>query len=309
VRAVDMVTSKTKVSLIVCTLGDPVVFNFLDSIVVHPAIELEVFLVLQQGADSFGEALKKYHFSIREIAGCHGLSEGRNLALLQADGDWVGFPDDDCIYPNDLFDKLIAIWNAEPQWHLILATHYGINSRKIAKGYARIRCQVDKKLALRGTVVSFGIFINRPGLELTGTFNELLGVGSPGLCQACEEVEFVARAASSGCLCLYQPNLWVYHPESADVSSASLQKRFLKAFCYEVAHGWLLRDLDFPKSENVRIVVRGLLAFALTVIKFQHSAATVALGRVCGRVVGGIMFPEVFYTKRQKAPSVESSSL
>src|SRR5262249_47548850 len=105
-----------------------------------------------------------------------GLSRARNEALRHLQADVVGFPDDDCIYPADLLervaarlDRLDGITGREPWW----TTDAAVLTRE----------------NLWNRAISFTIFLRRAVVERVGAFDETLGLPSA----SGEEIDYLIR--------------------------------------------------------------------------------------------------------------------
>ena len=75
---------------------------FLDSLTRQTFGDFSVVLV-DQNADGRLDALMADYanrLSIKRVASAPGLSKARNVGLAHARGDVIGFPDDDCVYPD-----------------------------------------------------------------------------------------------------------------------------------------------------------------------------------------------------------------
>jgi len=163
-----------------------------------------------------------------------GLSRARNEALAQLQADVVAFPDDDCIYPPDLLERvavgiegLDGMTGREPWWRndAALLTRENLWNRAI----------------------SFTIFLRRTVVERVGSFDERLGLPS----SSGEEIDYLIRALDTGARIQYDPSLVVEHPRKrADL-------RALAARDGESV-GYMLRKHGYPASTVGRMLARPL---------------------------------------------------
>jgi glycosyltransferase involved in cell wall biosynthesis len=65
-------------------------------------------LLVDQNDDDRLDGVVAAHGSLRleRLRSERGLSRARNVALPQVEADVVAFPDDDCVYPPDLLERL-----------------------------------------------------------------------------------------------------------------------------------------------------------------------------------------------------------
>src|SRR5271163_3547497 len=95
----------TVISLIIATVGRVEELDcMLASVAAQRFENVEVIIVDQNSDDRVNRVLKRWSASLScsQVRSTRGLSRARNLGLQLASGDIVGFPDDDCWYPEDL---------------------------------------------------------------------------------------------------------------------------------------------------------------------------------------------------------------
>lgn len=135
------------------------------------------------------------------------LSAARNVGIAAATGRWVGFPDDDCWYENDLLERLrprfesdMPLSGAAVQW-----AEEGVPpeaGRKLT--WERSKMFRDIPTA------SFQLFFHRGLFAHIGDFDCRLGVGL--FFGAGEETDLILRALRAGALLTYEPAAKVHHP-------------------------------------------------------------------------------------------------
>ena len=141
-----------------------------------------------------------------------GLSRARNAALAHVTADTVAFPDDDCVYPPDLLERVAERLQAEPALGGVCGMAVdergrpSTASRWDADAGAVTLCNVWRRS------VSFAIFLRRRVVESVGAFDEELGLGSGTRFDSGEEVDYLIRAVSAGHVLRYDPTVQVVHP-------------------------------------------------------------------------------------------------
>src|SRR5205814_172316 len=147
--------------------------------------------------------------------------------------DVVGFPDDDCLYPDDLLERVAArltpgldgITGREPSWTTEAATLTRDN--------------------LWNRAISFTIFLRRELIERVGPFDERLGLPS----SSGEEIDYLIRAVDSGARIEYDPALVILHPQKP-VDLAAVGARDGASI------GYILRKHRYPPRVLARMFLR-----------------------------------------------------
>jgi GT2 family glycosyltransferase len=217
-------------------------------------------LVVDQNADDRVEEVLDRHRSLR-VERLHaplGLSRARNEALTRLEADVVAFPDDDCIYPADLLERISArlvagldgLAGREPWW------------------------TADSALLTRENLwnraISFTIFLRREVIERVGRFDEQLGLPS----SSGEEIDYLIRALDAGARIEYDPSIVVEHPRK-EVELTAVGARDGASI------GYILRKHRYPP----RVVTRMLLRPAAGIVLDPRHAGF-HLATLRGRVRG-----------------------
>ena len=216
-------------------------------------------LVVDQNRDDRVEAVLVRHASLRveRLRAPRGLSRARNEALSHLRADVVAFPDDDCVYPDDLLERVAArlagldgITGREPWW--------------TADGAALTRDNLWNR------VISFTIFLRREVVERVGAFDERLGLPS----SSGEEIDYLIRALDAGARIEYDPMIVVVHPQKA--SDAALVGARDGA-----SIGYLLRKHRYPPRVLIRMLLRPAAGVLLDPRQARFHLSTLR-GRVRG---------------------------
>lgn len=181
--------------------------------------------------------------NIERIAASPGLCRALNLGLEKAQGEIVGFPDDDCWYAPDLLQNLSGLLDAHPEWDGITmptADEHGVPSiARWAKSAGRL---TPSNLGLRGCSTS--IFYRRHVRKQVGLFDETVGGGvsllSPG-----SDMDYLHRVVRAGFHVEYQPQLVVNHPQTLPVETADERGR-QKRYSYGFGEGSIARKYSLP---------------------------------------------------------------
>jgi glycosyltransferase involved in cell wall biosynthesis len=210
-------------------------------------------LVADQNQDDRVERVLERHPSLRleRLHAERGLSRARNAALPSVRADVVAFPDDDCVYPDDLLERVAArlaegldgVTGREPSWNIPAAVLTRDN--------------------LWNRAISFTIFLRRSVVERVGTFDEQLGLPS----SSGEEIDYLIRAVDSGARLEYDPTLVVLHPDKP-VDLVAVGGRDGASI------GYILRKHRYPPRTVLRMLLRPAAGVVLDPRRARFHLAT-----------------------------------
>lgn len=269
------------VSLIVATVGRTTELDRLfESLAAQTYKDFEV-IVVDQNAD---DCLQPYLHRARQagLAVMHlrlrpaNLSAARNVGIDAAEGQWVGFPDDDCWYEPTLMEKLAhrfrcddALSGAAVQW-----VEEGVPAG-LAPHFTWERSKRFRDMP----VASFQLFFHRKLFDRIGNFDCRLGVGL--FFGAGEETDLVLRALRAGALLTFEAEAKVHHP--IKIPAPTSQAR-MATMCRERGAGALWAKHGLPAW----VILRGLIAPVLRPLLKGSFGPDLALGFaiVRGRIDG-----------------------
>lgn len=147
-----------------------------------------------------------------EVGGPLSLSRARNMALKRlGKAGIVGFPDDDCWYPQGLLREITNLFRATATLDCVCTQ---VIDPQRNKAYGNRPFGVVEPIRARNIFrlpISVGMFVRRSALEsVERRFDESIGAGTKW--GSGEETEFIARLLEKKRKVLYYGNLSVYHP-------------------------------------------------------------------------------------------------
>jgi glycosyltransferase involved in cell wall biosynthesis len=207
-------------------------------------------LIVDQNEDDRLDGVLAAHGSLEleRLRGPSGLSRARNAALPELQADVVAFPDDDCVYPDGLLERvalrlspdLDGVTGREPWW----TTGAAVLSRD----------------NLWNRAISFTIFLKRKVVERVGPFDERLGLPS----SSGEEIDYLIRALDAGARIEYDPTIVVEHPRKrADVATRDGE-----------SIGYLLRKHRYGRKTVARMLLRPAAGMLVHPRRARFHAAT-----------------------------------
>jgi hypothetical protein len=215
------------------------------------------------------------------LRAARGLSRARNEALGRIGAELVAFPDDDCLFPPDLLERVARQLTAEPELDGLTGRAEGAAGRSTASWAADASLVTRENLWNRA--ISFTIFLRRSVVERVGAFDERLGLGAEGRpWSSGEETDYLVRALDSGARIRYEPSLVVTH-EDKTLSPSALRSLGARD---GTSMGYILRKHGYPTRTVGRMFLRPLGGALLAVARRDPTRARFHLATLRGRVRG-----------------------
>lgn len=273
-----------KFSLVMGTIGRvKEVERFLDSLSRQTCNAFELVLVDQNIDDRLDRAISRVDLSsrIRRIFSPPGLSKARNAGLRHVTGDIIGFPDDDCWYPDTLLQDLTQLFS---DLKLSGVTGRSIDERGRPSGGRQDRRSgyIDRSnVWSRG--ISYTIFLRRSLCNQIGEFDQDLGVGAGTRYGAGEETDYLLRALQCGARINYDANLIVYHPNKDEDFS---EQGLARAESYGQGMGRVLAKHSASLQSKATAVLKPIIGATAAYLTGNTSLARLRWMRAMGRFRG-----------------------
>ena len=235
-------------------------------------------LVVDQNDDDRIVPLVAAHpgLTIAHLRSRPGLSHARNVALESVSGDIVAFPDDDCIYADDLLGRLASRFAAHPG----LA---GLTGRGVAgDGSSSASWKTDGAVLTRTNLwnraISYTTFLRREVVSRVGRFDEQLGLGSGAPWHSGEEIDYLIRAVDRGFRIEYDPSLVVEHDTRENDAATGLRDG--------ASVGFILGKHRYPMGVLARMLVRPMGGVVQSIVRRDPASARFHAATLRGRVRG-----------------------
>lgn len=206
-------------SLILATVGRTAELDRLfDSLAAQTCRDFEVILIDQNADDRLLPHIDRarllgLNVHVRQLSPPN-LAAARNLGIALAQGDWVGFPDDDCWYEPDTLSNLLATSQQDTSLQGLIACWVeqaaANGTTTPSTGHLKLE---DWRNFRGGDASSIALFFSRSLIERLGEFDARLGVGQ--WFGAGEETDYVLRALTDGAHLARCSNARVHHPFAA----------------------------------------------------------------------------------------------
>ena len=271
-----------KFDLVVATVDRSAALNRLLASLKRQTYRSFRVLVADQNEDDRVEDVLRSHGSldIVHVRAARGLSRGRNAALVDIDADVVAFPDDDCVYADDLLERVARRFAANSSLDGLTGREAD-DQGKSPPSWARDAATLTRE-NLWNRAISFTLFLRRPLVARVGRFDERLGLGAETRWSSGEEIDYLVRALDAGARIDYDPGLIVTH---ASKKTAPDSLRALGARD-GASIGYILRKHGYPSRTVVRMLIRPLGGACVALARRDRAGAGFHLATLRGRLHG-----------------------
>ena len=280
-----MSVAPPRFSLILCTIGRcDEIGAFFDSLRRQRRSDCEVIVVDQNTDDRLNDVIAAHRdaFPIRHVKMTGtGLSRARNLGLRYAAGSLIGFPDDDCIYFDDLLRRVDDFFIQRPEIDAITGCPVADRDRGLPEDWLANERRLDR-ISVMNRCQEFTMFLRSDAVRHV-RFTEALGVGAGTPWGAEEGPDFLIRVMARGHPLVFLPNLLVYHPNKiAAIDAATLRR----AASYARGRGCFFRIHRYPASIIAKSITRPLVGCVLYAVRLQPMRSRYYAAIVHGMVRG-----------------------
>jgi len=271
-------------SLVLGTIGrTSELERFLRSLDRQTYRDFEVIVIDQNADDRLAPILGGFagRFPIEHLRAEPGLSRARNVGLRRARGDCVGFPDDDCWYPEDVLAKVAGLAAANAAWSGVTGRSVDEAGRESAAKFLPESATLS--LTTAWNAISYAIFLRRAVVEAVGGFDETLGVGAGTAFGSGEETDYIIRAIRAGYAIRYASDVVVHHPNPVRTFDIAAQRR---GYSYGCGMGRVLAKHRYPAWYVARSLARPCAGAAISALTGQPGRARYYVNVFSGRLRG-----------------------
>jgi len=273
-----------KVSLILATKARVAeIERFLRSLTQQGYGNLEL-IVVDQNEDNRLEATlsqTSIPFPIFHLHSEAGLSRARNVGIASATGEILGFPDDDCWYPDGLLARVVSEFQSHPSVAGFTGRSEDGQGQPSGGSFSRWQGRVDTENVWKKGI-SYTIFLRSLVCAAVGPFDEELGVGARTRFSSGEETDYLIRTVKLGFNIQYLPDLVVFHPNPILYN----RNHRRKAFRYGIGMGRVLSKHRYNLFFSLYTILRPFAGAVLSLLTFRPRKAAYHLAIAGGRVSG-----------------------
>lgn len=269
-------------SLCMATRGrDAEIGAFCESLLAQRRADAELIVVDQNADERVAPVLRRFagRLAITHLrSDVAKANHARNLGLRAARGAIVGFPDDDCLLPPGLLDRIDAAFAADPAL-MVLTGPAESPAGGLGSGRWRAEGGPITPANVWTSVIEFNLWLRREVALALGGFDEAMGPGTP--LGSAEGNDLVLRAVAAGHAARYEPALRVIHPDKRLTGVATARARL-----YGRGLGFALRRHRVPARVWLPFAVRPLGGIALGLLKLRPREAAYYAMTLLGRAEG-----------------------
>jgi glycosyltransferase involved in cell wall biosynthesis len=274
------------VSLIVATMNRvSELGRLLNSLDLQSFRDFEVILV-DQNADDRLVGIITQHAELRllHLRCPPGASGARNVGLRAAQGEIIGFPDDDCWYPEHLLQTVVEWFGSHPDCNGLFGVLRDAENVPVGPQWPPAGLCTAATLWVGG--ITPVAFLTRGAVKGIGFFDERIGPGAPSGYFSGEDADYFLRAVESGFRMWHEPSLTVHHP-----SFHAPERLRDKSYSYSLGGGYVLRTHRFPPRLFGRMLVRSIGGAVVRFLQADILQTRAYLLRTVGLARGYILGP------------------
>ena len=271
-------------SLIVTTIGRTSELSTLfRSLRDQTCQDFEVILADQNTDDRLASFLEGLNpgFPLRRVASGGGASRGRNDGIAAAQGDLLGFPDDDCAFPPTLLQDVVTFFEGHQEYGYLSGRSFADDGRDSVSRHAKVASEIRRE-TVHAQCIEFAIFIRRSALGPT-RFDETMGPGSALGFHCDEGPDLFLQLAARGVRGYYEPALAVWHPRPV---SRYDEKEIDRTFRYGCGNGYFYRKHGYPFAYFAAQMARTCCGVLLALLSLKPAKASLYVARLRGRWKG-----------------------
>jgi glycosyltransferase involved in cell wall biosynthesis len=255
--------------------------TLLNSLCAQSVKDFEVIIVDQNDDQRLASVVE--HFAgklnlVRLRSEVKKLSYARNLGSAAARGEILAYPDDDCIYPDDVLARVASAFEADSGLGVLSGPASSPAGQLGSGRWQPGSCTINMRTVWT-SVIAFNLFIRHDLMKAVGGFDERLGIGAEF--GSAEETDLVIRVIRTGGRCYYDFDLRVIHPDKSLSPLAAA-----RAFRYGTGLGHVLRKHQVNTGTVLSFLIRPLGGMAVSLAMRNFVAADYYWKTMTGRLSG-----------------------
>ena len=195
-----------------------------------------------------------------------------------AQGELIGFPDDDCMYFPTLLADVAHFFDTHPEYGYLSGRSIADDGGDAASTHAKVGGQVQR-YTIYLQCMEFAFFIRRESLGET-RFDPRMGVGSGSPWQADEGPDMMLSLEAKGIHGYYEPKFAVWHPRMKMVYD---EGQIARCYKYSCGTGYFMRKHRYPYWFFLKANAKTFCGVLLSLLKLKPNRARFYWARIRGR--------------------------
>lgn len=244
----------------------------------------ELIVVDQNKDERLAPILALYadRFPILHLRSEPGLTRAKNLGLKYVTGDIIGFPDDNCRFPQDLLERVASFFAEHPRIDG-LTGHSVDENGKDSNGKFDTESGAVNKFNVWRRSTAYTIFL-RCSTVRGVWYDEKMGPGAGTVWGAGDDHDYLLQIMDRGAALVYDPDLLVIHPQPVTQFDEAAIHR---AYTYDCGAGHAIRKHSFPWWFKAWWLLRPVGGLVLGFVGLKRSPGVAYRLNVCtGRLRG-----------------------
>jgi glycosyltransferase involved in cell wall biosynthesis len=288
-KTYDEDTYLMKLSLVVATVDrTQELHDLLSGFASQPYRDFEVIIVDQNSDERLDPIIAEFSSSLairhyrQSVRNC---SDARNFGLAQAQGEIVGFPDDDCMYQPETMIRVMDHFARDPKLVLLCGNNVSPTGELITGRWTQYSCSIDERNVWT-TTIGFAMWIRTEQARSVGGFDPKIGPGTPW--GSSEEPDFAVSLLRRGYKGYYDVELGILHPDKKLTPHA-----IKRAYHYGAGMGRVLRKHSIRLSIALPYFLRPIGGMLLSLLRARFSHARYYWDTLRGRLFGYLAAPAI----------------
>ena len=281
----------TKFSIIISTINRVGELNLLfESLIRQTYKDFEVIIVDQNTDERLIPVVERYSSSVNIThinSQSRGASRGRNIGIVNSQGEIAIFPDDDCVYPPDLLELSVLSFGKNQGARCLIGMLIDPQGKPHSRWYPEKTTLATNLSAL---VIGFEpvLIIQRSLINKLEGFDETIGIGSQTPWGSGEGSDMCIRALQLNEILLIDPSLKIIHPRPPLLSNYRSQNE--KTYSYAVGMGGVIKKNRLSFFTIVLYLFTYIRSILWACVKLRKNQAQFHLFRLKGVIEGLVKY-------------------
>ena len=251
----------------------------------EPCFSFEVIVVDQNESGFLDEVINSCSFEnlSHERVKFKGLAKAKNYGIKMAKGEWICFPDDDCLFLSDTLNNFLAISTLDKA-DIFFGRCIDKDGANSVINFRKEQYELTKT-NMEGGFIEATAFVKN-FIAKSYLFDENMGAGC--FHGAEEGFDWLYRMLNENIVAHFSPDIKFYHPQVISVLNKGSKESLRRVFTYRCGFGYLCRKHKFVRKYLYRFL---LVFFSIPIfLLFNRTKARYYLVELLG-LISGVIIP------------------